>query len=1089
MENEVKKTLKRHLKGATSSTVEGLAKRIGILPSERVLLATDIGIQLAGTSLRAAIEFLKAAPEVSRVIEAGDMRVWGDTGRRLSATSADTAAEFFQVSAGVLQSTPESMRSPVLRLASKQAALSASTAVECFKTMSSVIASIGDQADAAQVLNICLELARHSVKHSYDLFRLAPSVISHLTNASTVRPQGSDLRPQTLDIGLRTSDDRPQTEGCALVKRSLALTSAFAFKSGGTAAEFFAELPYIAPLASHQSEEFRLSLEKLFANTETYLERSGGVALQYYKAASRVLLLAGPASFERWTRLATRVSQQGNAASYHFMKASPQIISDVAARAGESRRAEVISAVLEIVQDLGDRNSIAAIECFRASPLALTGASLGQFREWAFRGLEKASDVRRTQAYYGLESKGSQEALFKIEGGLTLDSVAQTLRLYVEGLTGRVLNIAPISSIPEEVRIGDGKTIYLPSVIAEFDDEAENFRLFKVIAAHAAGQIEFETYAKNAPATIAALTDARRAFGEGHELSAKADEGESDGNRSRPEASAARGDRGKAKSLDKSVESPESPRQKRKPRTRINQKQGVDFLSVLSEFPNTDLAMRLFGTIENARVDFLLRNAYRGIRRDLDFVRARLVEQRPRIDALPAEAIPFELLFQVALCGGAALDARRAYPAFVSRIEDIVEKYVRSNEATVADSLAATSRIYRMLVDVLTQSDEQEGEADSEGEEGEGTADSSTASDSGADQPQQSRQQMEVRDDPFSLWASALTQDASPDTEIMNQVFGGDAAEHDLEKGDRAFYYDEWDRELGDYRTRWCRIIERSGARGSRGFVEMVRSRYAGVISSVRYQFQLLRPENLRKIRGEIDGEDYDLQAVIDYALDKRSTGLIDDRLYTRKLRRERDVAVSFLLDMSSSTARTISRYPNKPYTQPGQRIIDIEKEGLVLMSEALEAVGDAYSMQGFSSEGRRNVKFYVIKDFSEHYSAEVERRIGGITYQNNTRLGAAIRHASARLAAREARTKLMIVLSDGRPYDHDYGDSRYAREDTRVALRQTRLAGITPFCITIDRESEDQLKDMYGEVGYTIIDDVLSLPERLPGIYTRLTT
>ena len=158
-------------------------------------------------------------------------------------------------------------------------------------------------------------------------------------------------------------------------------------------------------------------------------------------------------------------------------------------------------------------------------------------------------------------------------------------------------------------------------------------------------------------------------------------------------------------------------------------------------------------------------------------------------------------------------------------------------------------------------------------------------------------------------------------------------------------------------------------------------------------------------------------------------------------------------------------------------------------MSEALEAVGDSYSIQGFTSEGRRNVKFYIIKDFSESYSADVERRIGGITYQNNTRLGAAIRHALARLAQQDARTKLLIVLSDGRPYDHDYGDSRYAREDTRMALRQARIEGITPFCITIDRESEDQLRDMYGEVGYTIIDDVLGLPERLPGIYSRLTT
>jgi nitric oxide reductase activation protein len=134
-------------------------------------------------------------------------------------------------------------------------------------------------------------------------------------------------------------------------------------------------------------------------------------------------------------------------------------------------------------------------------------------------------------------------------------------------------------------------------------------------------------------------------------------------------------------------------------------------------------------------------------------------------------------------------------------------------------------------------------------------------------------------------------------------------------------------------------------------------------------------------------------------------------------------------------------------------------------------------------------VKFYVVKDFDEPYADEVEARIGGINYQNNTRLGAAIRHAAAKLRTQEARTRLLIVLSDGRPYDHDYGDARYAREDTREALARARLDGITPFCITIDRDSETELRDLYGEVGYTIIDDVLSLPERMPAIYRRLTT
>jgi hypothetical protein len=906
------------------------------------------------------------------------------------------------------------MRSPILRLVNKQAALSANTALEGFKSAPQIINTVSDHENIAQILTICLELARHSVKHSNDLFLAAPQVISQIQ---------------------ASKDERT----AHLIRRSLTLTSSFAFRSGGTATEFFNELPIVISSSSPES------VDRLFDITESYLDRSGGVALQYFKAASRVLSIAGTTSFERWTDLAKRVALQGNAASYHFMKQSPHIVAELAARVGIQRRSQVVSSVLEIVEEIAERSTIAAVECFKASPLALRAASLGQFRDWARRGLEKTSEnSRRIQAYYSLESKASQEALFKIDGGLTLDSVAHTLRLYVEGLTGRALQIASLASIPDEAKIGDGTTIFLPSVVAEFEEERENFRLFKVLAAHGAGQIEFRTFGKDQPEVIAAMDEVRAAFSSRNTT---------------PGALFA--------------DPPQST-------------DGADFLSVLGEFPNKNLATRLFTTIENGRIDFLLRTVYRGIRRDLDFVRSRLNDRRPKLEDLPPELLPFELLFQVAICGGPTSEARRSYPTLVGELDRIFAEYVFRENSTVADSLIATRYVYEVFVERPSESDAQSEETGETGEGGETqSADSSLAD---AEQ-NESQKQLEVKDDPFSSWNSGQQQDISPEQDIFNRLHGPESPEQDLEKGDRAFYYDEWDRELADYRTRWCRVIERGGARGSSGFVELVRSRYAGVISSIRYQFQLMRPENLRRIRGEIDGEDYDLQSVIDYALDKRSTGLIDDRLYTRKLRRERDVAVSFLLDMSSSTARTISRFPNHPYTQPGQRIIDIEKEGLVLMSEALEAVGDSYSMQGFTSEGRRNVKFYLIKDFSEGYSADVEKRIGGISYQNNTRLGAAIRHATRRLARQDARTKLMIVLSDGRPYDHDYGDSRYAREDTRMALRQARVEGITPFCITIDRESEDQLRDMYGEVGYTIIDDVLSLPERLPGIYSRLTT
>jgi hypothetical protein len=512
----------------------------------------------------------------------------------------------------------------------------------------------------------------------------------------------------------------------------------------------------------------------------------------------------------------------------------------------------------------------------------------------------------------------------------------------------------------------------------------------------------------------------------------------------------------------------------------------MGYRDVLKAFPMPQLARRVFGTLENGRIDRRLRRTYRGLSRDLDLIRHHLGQGRPRIMDLPGALVPFELLFQITMLGGAREDARLAYGQIVSELETVVSEYLLREQTTVADTLMATSRVYDLFQTVMPVDDSvQQVEAPEDQSESD--------DDSVADRfkQQQADRQPERRDarELFNAWNDP-SQEGDPD-----ELAGADAwseaetPEQVLAEGEVAYNYDEWDRELTDHRLGWCRVIEKKVKHGDRNFVDLTKERHKGVISSIRHQFQLMKPENLTRVANEVDGEEFDLNAVIDYVIDRRADGHQSERIYTKRLRRRRDVAVSFLLDQSSSTARTIGRHPLQPYTRPGRRIIEIEKEGLVLMSEALEAVGDTYAINGFTSEGRRNVKFYVVKDFDEKYSDEVKRRIGGINYQNNTRLGAAIRHATAKLAKQDARTRLLIVLSDGRPYDHDYGDARYAREDTREALRQAKNEGITPFCITIDRESESELKDLYGEVGYTIIDDVLSLPERLPGIYRRLTT
>jgi hypothetical protein len=455
---------------------------------------------------------------------------------------------------------------------------------------------------------------------------------------------------------------------------------------------------------------------------------------------------------------------------------------------------------------------------------------------------------------------------------------------------------------------------------------------------------------------------------------------------------------------------------------------------------------------------------------------------------LPATLLPFELLFQATLLGGPTDDARAYYGQIVSEMETVVSEYLSAPETTVADSLMATSRVYSLFQSIAPD-DESVQELETQEQPTVNEDEYSIESDS-VNRPQSERmpQRKDARE-LFNAWNDPNGEGDPDELEGGEAWIEAELPEQILEEGEVAYNYDEWDRELTDHRMGWCRVVEKRVKHGDRAFVEQTRERHRGVISSIRHQFQLMKPEDLLRVSNELDGEEFDLNAVVDFVIDRKADGHQSERLYTKRLRRRRDVAVSFLLDQSSSTARTIGRHPLQPYTRPGRRIIEIEKEGLVLMSEALEAVGDVYSINGFTSEGRRNVKFYVVKDFDEQYSDEVKQRIGGISFQNNTRLGAAIRHATARLVKQQARTRLLIVLSDGRPYDHDYGDARYAREDTREALRQAKNQGITPFCITIDRESEAELRDLYGEIGYTIIDDVLSLPERLPGIYRRLTT
>ncbi|MEP6719395.1 MAG: VWA domain-containing protein [bacterium] len=1009
-----------------------LTRDIAALPLEQSAAALETGAAIASSSLRAAIEFLRAVPEASKILEASELREWGELGRRLGMSDVETAITFFTAGVTELQPLSAATRASLFQLCSRQLGLSNAIAVDTFRTAPSLLSSISDPGLLTALLEVASDIARRSARHSADFLNQIPGVVKRLELFA-----GPDV-----------------------LQKSIEMTAGFASRAGGIATDAWGSLPQALESLNN------VAAIRLLDQTMAFLERGGGAALQLLLVGGEMLRQL-PEAFDEWLELLWAVAQHGNASLVAFVRSSPRFVRSLISQTDHARAVNLAIRVIRVTRSIAETDGEAALACFRSSALALRSVTIEQFEEWAQLGLSSTrKDARARRSYFALETRGSHDALRSGNQGLTLESVSHILRLYVEGLTGNEVEVSSLTAVPVEARIGDGRTIHLPATVAEFGDDELDFCLYKVLAAHAAGQIEFGTYERGTNELSAAYATIHAEF-------------DSDSDVARDAFAVADELVGQTSSSVHGLQE--------KGTGRNACPTDADYRRVLQLFPDRQLASRIFGTLENCRIDRRLRLKYRGLARDLDLIREHLRRSRPSVLELPATMVPFELLFQTTLLGGATDDARQYYGQIVSELETVAEQYLSADEVTVGDSLMATSRVYALFQSVapaaesVQQMETEEDFSDSENEQ--------VASESFKRAQSQPDPQRRDARELFNAWNDPNTQGEPDELGGAESWTEGEFPEQAIEEGEVAYNYDEWDRELTDHRLGWCRVIEKKVKHGDREFVEQTRDRHRGVISSIRHQFQLMKPEELLRVTNELDGEEFDLNAVIDYVIDRKADGQQSERLYTKRLRRQRDVAVSFLLDQSSSTARTIGRHPLQPYTRPGRRIIEIEKEGLVLMSEALEAVGDAYSINGFTSEGRRNVKFYVVKDFAEKYSDDVKKRIGGINFQNNTRLGAAIRHATAKLAKQTARTRLLIVLSDGRPYDHDYGDARYAREDTREALRQAKNQGITPFCITIDRESEAELKDLYGDIGYTIIDDVLTLPERMPGIYRRLTT
>ena len=334
-------------------------------------------------------------------------------------------------------------------------------------------------------------------------------------------------------------------------------------------------------------------------------------------------------------------------------------------------------------------------------------------------------------------------------------------------------------------------------------------------------------------------------------------------------------------------------------------------------------------------------------------------------------------------------------------------------------------------------------------------------------------------------------------------------------KEPQSYAYDEWDFRAADYKPRWCIVKEKVVDEGDPNFYNDALKNYLSLSNHIKRQFELIMPENFKKIYRLTDGEDIDLNAALEAWADLKMKVPPDEKIYWHRNRARRDVAVVFLLDMSASTAEAIDEgrqvvddrdAPDDPVEymvwlrrrreglvrRNYKRIIDLEKESTALLIQAMEAIGDTYGIYGFSGYGRENVEFYVIKDINEAFGDKIKRRIDKITPLHATRMGAAIRHATSKLAGQDAATKILFLISDGRPQDRGYSregvEKEYAVHDTHMALIEAKRQQITPFCLTVDKAGHDYLKSMCGDMGYEVLSDIWALPERLPMLYRKLT-
>ena len=687
--------------------------------------------------------------------------------------------------------------------------------------------------------------------------------------------------------------------------------------------------------------------------------------------------------------------------------------------------------VLERIAELARIFPAGIARLFRTLSRAYEEVGAEGVLTWIHTGEEIAQrNPHAAEAFFTLESRTSFQVLRHESPAVLLSEVHSALVKFMHMLCGEAVSIQEIDDVsfppPLAIVAEEDEFLPLPASVELFSTFEENFRLYCMFAAHQAGRIEFGTYELSIPAIW--------------------------------------------------LQVPSFVQE----RAKANAHPPQDLASYCKLFPKPEQIEALFMFVEGQRISARLAEAYRGLQKDLAWVASHTRLLPPLIQAI----LPY-------------LNATLK-PGW-------------EQDATVAGSLLMATELYASLPEYAAQLSRQRADEDTEDTMA-GAPDNMMQKASAPElsereqailqrilltlrQHQKKKKIRQTR--PTSIHGMPLDALDAEDDQAEQQEHKKQQLQRRHSVVGVRYLYDEWDFLIEDYRARWCELHEVPLGGDKGGFFECTLTRYSDVIPNIKREFQQLRPKLFRLVKGLEDGEVIDLDAAVAARVDLHTGVAPSTRLYAARQPLERDVAALFLLDLSASTDARIQKETDlhketdRGHSETtGVRVIDVLKEAVVVLSAALEEIGDAYAVYGFSSAGRYNIEFYPVKAFGEKLSDDVKGRISGLEPKRSTRMGAAVRHATRKLKDVASRAKILVLLSDGFPEDADYGRDEnaptYGLRDTMMALREAERENILSFCLTIDKGGHDYLREMCPPSRYMVLEDIPSLPLELPKIYQR---